>query len=188
MSFSIKFFLYIAVLLIGLPALAGRPSLITTVASLSAEASSIARETDQAARQRKALNLLQKYFDFETFAKWTLHDHWDGLSDGQRQRFLDAFSDRFMTNALDSLSKRSERSVKFRVIRQAERKEFTEVFCEILHNGSGDDLTLTWVHRNNRWGLVDVSVAGAYLAANYQGQFNKLIRKYGFEGLMERLR
>jgi|GEM_PF-6223989 len=185
MFFQSKVVACLLLLFLASSASAGEAGLMPVVSSFSASVASVARETDAMSRQKKALNLLQEYFDFETFARWTLHDHWDGLSAGQRARFLKLFHSRFMANVMDRLSRRSERRIKLKVIGRDDRNEFTEVFGKILHNGSSDDLILTWVYRNNRWGLADVSVAGADLVANYQGQFNKIIRKRGFEGLLK---
>lgn len=129
-------------------------------------------------------------FDIPTFARRCMIDHWDNLTQDQRAEFIAVFG--------ASLSGRIERMI----AKAAKRGAFSYVIGTPTSGSDGviavplkvrvDDVTMTFVYSLVRAGesfrLVDYAVDGVLLSRNYRGQFNHLMRKHGFEGIIERMR
>ena len=57
------------------------------------------------------------------------------------------------------------------------------------YNDKSVGLSLIWLYHGSekKWYLVDLTISKSNLIANYQGQFNKIIRDHGFEDLLLRM-
>jgi ABC-type transporter MlaC component len=59
---------------------------------------------------------------------------------------------------------------------------------QVSANGEKIDFLYFLVKVNDGYKLVDYEVSGALLSRNYRGQFNYMMRKYGFNGMLEKMR
>ena len=147
----------------------------------------VVRQNNLTDRQKSGTKLLERYFDFSTFAEWTMEDHWSRLSDNQRRAFLQLFKKRFYERVLEKISRTTNKKFLLKMISKRREKEYVELKYRLKHNGHRTPFSLMWIKKNDSWRLVDVTIAKANLVAKYQGQFNKIIRDYGFEELLDRL-
>lgn len=147
----------------------------------------IVQQHDFAKRRQMGIDLLNSHFDFDTFAQWTLQDHWDGLSAEKRRKFLELFKTKFYESVLQRLSRSTQKKFILKIIGEYKTKEYTELKCLVRQDGRQTRFSLFWVLLGHQWRLADVTIAKANLVANYQGQFNKVLRDSGFDELLKRL-
>lgn len=139
-------------------------------------------------RQKTAAEMVDKYFDFDTFSKWVLYDHLPNISAEKLEQFLVLFKVRFTENVVNRLTKPAEKEFKIEYVGRIKKLDFTEIKYNVITNGEKISLALKWVKRDQKWLLADLTIAKANLVANYQGQFNKIIREHGFDELLRRLK
>jgi len=147
----------------------------------------ILKLNDISIRKAKSLKLMQNCFDFQTFAHWTMNDHWDKLSSKQKEDFLTIFRKSFTEKILKKLASHSKNNFSVEIVGVHSKNDIAEVKCLLKKNGKQGFFTVIWIRRSDSWSIVDIEVSKASLVANYQGQFNKIIRDYGFEEVLKRM-
>lgn len=179
-----------------------------TLAALpgSADASSLGAQDFIQARQAKVTDLLKKpassardqqiaavldgMLDYERLAREALSQHWSTLDDGQRKEFTELLKKLVQRNYERNIRNIQGYSVEYlgetasdgAVVvvrtRAASKKNRREPPVEIDYRleQTGDD-----------WRVFDIVTEGSSLVGNYRSQFNRIIRKDGYNALVKRL-
>ena len=129
--------------------------------------------------------------DMPAFAQRCLADHWATLTEEQRAEFIDLFSRTLRAKMDEALSKRvTGKAVRFAIgsPKRPDKEGIIEVPADIFIDGNSVRLTYYLIKWAGGYRLVDYDAEGALLSRNYRGQFNYLIRNYGYAGMIERIR
>lgn len=142
--------------------------------------------TEYTQEQRMELkNIINGVIDYSAMAKYALQDTYNEISTAEQEEFVNLFSTIIRDQSLNKLDiYRSE--VTYRDIEingddavvntMATRKNVrTPVVYELHYN-------------NGEWVVTDFSIDDVSTADSYQRQFQSIIRKKGFDSLMETLR
>lgn len=144
--------------------------------------------TEYTQEQRQQLkNIINGVIDYSTIAQQALQETYNEISDAQREEFIDLFSTIIRDQSLNKLDiYRADvvyRSIELNgnnavVNTMATRKNVrTPVIYEMQYrSGAG------------QWVVTDFSIDDVSTANSYQRQFQNIIRKKGFDSLMETLR
>ncbi|MDO8494579.1 MAG: ABC transporter substrate-binding protein, partial [Deltaproteobacteria bacterium] len=98
------------------------------------------------------------------------------------------FQKRFLDNLLRKVRQSTVEKVVMEIRGTRQRgPEIIEVDCLFRGKEKNVASQLYW-QKGSRWKIIDVSIAKAGLVANYQGQFNKIIRDHGFAEVLRRLK
>lgn len=139
---------------------------------------------------REANMLFAKHFDMARFGKRCLIDHWDEFSDQEKATYIDLL-DRNIRKRIGEkmLFTKDDKDFKFTPRNIRSQGDGVVSAENMLSIKKGDfRLVLSLVRAGNEFRLVDYELEGALLSRNYRGQFNYLIRTYGKEGFLEKLR
>lgn len=145
------------------------------------------RETASESRAKKIEKIVDEMFDLETFCREAMRDQRENLSEEQMTRFVSTFSSRFRRHLVDKLSRKRASLDRLQLGEEKTKPDGVELRFSVRKNGKTVKLKSKWVKTKTNWKLFDLSVSKADLVANYQGQFNKIIRDHGFEELMRRI-
>ena len=127
--------------------------------------------------------------DFEELSKRALEDHWAARSAAEQQRFVELLGQLVER----SYQKNLESTMDFRVTYEsATRKGDSLVVAteaQSLKNRRSPPVAIdyTLVPVANSFRVYDVTTDGVSLVANYKRQFNKIIRRNGWDALIERM-
>ena len=130
-------------------------------------------------------------FDMLTFAKRCMVDHWDDLSGEQRAEFIEVFTVNLrgqLAKMLKKISKGRKFTYTIDTLTHNKKEGFVRVPVRVV---AGDvDLNFRYfvVKTSEGYRLADYEVDGILLSRNYRGQFNYMMRKYGFDGLLAKMR
>jgi len=130
-------------------------------------------------------------FDMPTFAKRCMIDHWDDLSDEQRAEFMDVFAANLrgqLARMMRRVGGRGDFSYKIGTVTTGRDDGLVDVPVRVV---VGDvDLRFRYfvVKTDKGYRLADYEIDGVLLSRNYRGQFNYMIRKYGFDSLIAKMR
>lgn len=180
-----KFFLILAILS-PTAVLAATP--LETARLFYQELLSVSAASNEQENGDRIRSLLDQHFSFDEFYKKALIDHWDSWNQGQKETFHQAFKNAFNEN----LSLKFDRMKKLKALsglRWSEKK----IEKDLLVTGTGSldsveiSVDLYLISTQDEWRVCDLDVAGALLSRNYRGSFNYALRRWGFDGLIEKL-
>jgi phospholipid transport system substrate-binding protein len=133
---------------------------------------------------------LGSFLDVEELGQRALSEHWKGLNAGQRKQFLGLLRELVEGNYLKAM--RSNLSYEVRYLKEEEKDGSRWVSTEIQleRNGRPETMSVDYALRKegDSWRAYDLVTDGVGLVENYRAQFNKIIAKEGFSGLIERMR
>lgn len=144
--------------------------------------------TEYGQQQRQELkDIINGVIDYSAMAEYALEDTWDEISAAEQKEFIDLFSTIIRDQSLNKLDiYRSEvtyRSIDINgndavVNTMATRKNVRTPVVYKMHYNADD----------GQWVVTDFSIDDVSTADSYRRQFRNIIRKKGFDSLMETLR
>lgn len=143
------------------------------------------------AERRRAMILAaaENVFDFGTTAKLTLGKHWDGLSQQQRDEFVDLFKG-FIGQVYVATLDLGEGGHHVTYLDEAIEGDRATVKSRVTTaGGSTVPIEFRMIRSEaGRWRLYDVQWEGMSLVSNYRQQFIRIIRAGSYEELVGKLR
>lgn len=134
---------------------------------------------------------VRDFLDIDDLGKRSLVDHWDKLTDAQKQEFQRLLRQLIEKNYVKGL----RANLKYKVTytgEKANKNGTLVVSTEIETKRRGRpytvDIDYVLQKQDGKWRAFDVKTDGVGLVKNYRAQFNKLIGKHGFDGLLKRMR
>jgi phospholipid transport system substrate-binding protein len=130
------------------------------------------------------------FLDVAELGKRALRDHWDSLPAAKRDQFIDLLRSLIEKNYIKGLRS----NIEYEVAYTGEQRKGDDIVVKTVikaqRHGRPYELQIDYVLRQEGKNLraFDVVTDGIGLVENYRNQFNKIIRKDGFDGLLARMR
>ena len=145
-----------------------------------------ARERELAGRVTREV---RGFLDVEELGRAALADHWPGLDPARRTRYTELLRALIERNYIEGL----RANLEYEVVYAGERAEgdglrvTTEV--KARRRGRPHSIAVEYLLRRDgsSWRAVDVVTDGVGLVENYRAQFNRIIAREGFDGLLARM-
>ena len=136
--------------------------------------------------QRKQLlkDEINKVFDWEEFSKRSLAQHWPKLTPEQKKEFIELYQKLLESIYSDRLDEYSGEKIRY----EGEEISGNNAIVKAIVTGyKGADVPLIYrlINKNNKWYVYDVVIEGVSLVNNYRSQFNSIMTKSGFNGLIK---
>lgn len=141
--------------------------------------------------------ILHGTFDIRELGKMSLAKHWDGISKGDRERFVGLLQDLLEEKALFSKEQSAAKSKdggKYFVVYRGEKfddagKKRAFVRTKVVVPSENIDISINYRAKkaSDNWKIYDVIVDEASLVDNYRYQFDSIIKKHGFPELINRM-
>jgi phospholipid transport system substrate-binding protein len=133
---------------------------------------------------------VRDFLDVDQLGKLALVDHWERLAAAQQTEFL-----RLLRSLVEQNYVRGLRAnLDYKVAYTGEKRDGEQVVVttEIRAKKRGRPVTISVDYKLARdgkaWRAFDVVTDGVGLVENYRAQFNRIIDKEGFDGLLRRMR
>lgn len=140
-------------------------------------------EERQAAVRAAGVDLL----DFAEISRRALGRHWRSLGQAERSEFVGLFREFLERRYLPRI--RLYQGEQLRFLNEVVDGDLASVHAQVLRPGGQEVAVLFRLHRaGERWLVFDVAVEGISLVSNYRAQFDQLIQRASYRGLVERLR
>jgi len=176
--------------LAALPALAEGPA-TKFLQDRHASVERILRQPATSAKRGSQLNeALGKLLDFDELSRRALANHWEGLSEGQRQEFVSLLS-RLVER---SYQRNLESTLDFAIRYESEIAKQDGVVVRTVarsrKNRRAPELSIdyTMLADGGEYRVFDVTTDGVSLVENYRRQFDKIIKKDGWDALLAKMR
>src|SRR5699024_1423606 len=142
--------------------------------------------TEYTQQQREELkNIINSIIDYRAMAKYALGNTYDDLSAAERDEFVDLFSTIIRDHSLNKLDiYRAKVNYKEIAVDDNTAEVKTMAQLEDVRTPVG----YTMEYKDNEWVVTDMIIDDVSTAESYNRQFQKIIRKKGYDSLLENLR
>lgn len=146
---------------------------------------------NQKLRREKLRQAVYQRFGFEEMARRSLGRHWRDLNAEQRQEFVGLFSDLLERSYIGRIEGTGAGSQVDYPRETIDEEGFASVLTLITNRlGSQIDVEYRLLQRDGGtpWEVYDVVIEGVSLINNYRTQFNNIIHRTSYDGLVRQLR
>ena len=139
-------------------------------------------------RVRKMWDVLLPHFDQPAIAQGALGLHWRGLTQEQRARFTDLFL-QLVQHSYSSTLDRYTADAEFFFDTERIDGEDAEVYTRIVTAAQPDAFSVVYhLHqKEGQWLVFDLVAENVNIVRNYRTQFDRIITRSSFEGLIQTL-
>jgi phospholipid transport system substrate-binding protein len=140
----------------------------------------------QQARRQEVRRILDQHFDFREMAKRSLGPEWARQQPNKQEEFVRVYS-QFMFNVyIDRVEKHTNEKITYE---EQEVKGSYATVKAIVHAHDGDEILIVYRLQlvGDEWKAYDVIVEGIDLVNNYRAQFNAILARSSFDGLLKQL-
>ena len=137
----------------------------------------------QAAVRAAVIDLL----DFTEISRRTLGRHWRPLTDAEREEFVALFRALLDRTYLPQIKLYQGERIQF--VGESVDGDFSAVQARVATRRGQEAAVMFRLHRRDeRWLIYDVSVEGISLVGNYRAQFDQIIQRASYQGLVTRIK
>ncbi len=144
--------------------------------------------TDYTQEQRDKLkDIINGIIDYRAMAQQALEQTYDTLSEDQRSEFVDLFSTIIRDQSLNKLDiYRAE--VKYEGIEVEDSSATVNTIAKLEKVRTPVTYEMKYEVDNSQWVVTDMIIDDVSTAGSYQRQFQNILRKKGYDSLLETLR
>lgn len=136
-------------------------------------------------RAERLVTVVRERFDFREMSKRVLGQQWRKLDDKEQARFEDLFTDLLQYAYVDKIEEYSGQKVEY--VQQRIKANRAEVQTLLVDKDKSIPVSYIMLLRGQDWMAYDIVVEGVSLVRNYMEQFNEILRKDGYPGLIKQI-
>lgn len=139
-------------------------------------------------RRHKVEDIVYAHFDFETLSHLVLARNWKDLTPEQQKAFVEEFKRHLSVTYGKNVETYNNEKAVVTGDRAEARDDWTVKTKIVRHNA--DDILVDYRLRKegNEWRVIDVTIEGVSLVANFRAQFQEIISHDGVAKLIDLLR
>ena len=139
-------------------------------------------------RIKKLETIILPRLDRNGFAQRCLGPHWRQLNESQRKHFIELFTE-LLELSYGGMLDRYPDGVQFEYDSEEIQGEYAQVKTRVLAPGQDKPLAVDYRLRrlNGAWLIYDVVGENVSMVRNFNTQFNRIIGKSGYDGLVQAL-
>lgn len=146
----------------------------------------LAGPENKAERRRLIRKVVDKRFDWEEMSQRALARHWSERTEAEKEAFIELFGELLERTYMD----RVEGYQGEKIVYESEEIEDTYAEVEVKFAGRQNEIPVIYrLHKEGEeWLVYDISIEGVSLVNNYRNQFNSILVRSSFDGLMDKLK
>jgi len=134
----------------------------------------------------RMLNVIRERFDFREMSKRVIGQQWRNLSAKEQDEFEHLFTQLLQYAYIGRIDDYSDQQIRYTM--QRIRDDRAEVQTLLIDKNKSIPIFYIMILRNDQWMIYDVVVEGVSLIRNYMEQFNEILRKDGYPGLVKQIK
>jgi len=139
----------------------------------------------KAERQQLVLNVVTDMFDFREMARSSLGQSWNTLSPEEKETFVGLFTRLVEQRYIGKIDSYTEQKVAYK--KEIVKDDKATIYTDIVDK----DLEVPIIYRlqetKGKWLIYDLKIENVSLIVNYRRDFDSVIRKEQFSGLVEKI-
>jgi phospholipid transport system substrate-binding protein len=136
-------------------------------------------------RKQRILNVVTDMFDFREMAKSSLAQSWNNLTPEEQDTFVGLFTRLVEQRYIGKIDSYSDQKVVYK--KQLVKGDNAMIYTDIVDK----DLEIPIIYRleenKGKWLIYDLKIENVSLIVNYRRDFDSIIRKEQFAGLVEKI-
>jgi phospholipid transport system substrate-binding protein len=162
----------------------------TFVKGKQSELTELIRKAKAPADEKRIQNVFDEVLDYDSLARESLKDSWDGLKPEERTEFEDVLKKLVRAAYRKNLKRIKDYDVGYGGEAKAEAGQIVKTTAKSRSNAREEPISIDYVVRESggKWRIVDIVTEGSSLVGNYRNQFRRIIKKQGFAELIRRMK
>ena len=136
-------------------------------------------------RKQRILDVVNRMFDFRAMARSSLGRNWNSLTKDEQDQFVDLFASLIEQRYIGKIDAFDDQKVIYKEKRVKNNK--ARVYSVILDKNLEIPIDYSLQISQGKWLIKDLKIENVSLVANYRRDFNAIIRKVQFAGLVEKI-
>lgn len=136
-------------------------------------------------KKKEIVALIKDRFDFRELSKRALGKYWKKRTEEEQDNFITLFQDVLQNTYIDRLKAYSSEKIVFH--KQLTEGEKALVYCAFLRQDQEIPMKYRARNINGSWLVYDIVIEGVSLVGNYRKQFEQIIRKDQYSGLVVKM-
>jgi phospholipid transport system substrate-binding protein len=139
-------------------------------------------------RRETIFSLVHERFDFEEMSKRSLAQHWKKRTPEEKKEFVSLFSQLIENSYVNKLESYTDEKVTYTKETIKGGGKYGVVSTSILTKDVAIPIDYKVIRKGDKWWVYDVLIEGVSFITNYRSQYNKIIRRNSYSGLVEELK
>lgn len=136
-------------------------------------------------RKQRILTVVNRMFDFRGMARSSLGQNWNSLTTEERDSFVSLFASLIEQRYIGKIDAYSNQKVIYK--NQRVRNNKARVYTAVIDKDLEIPIDYSLQMSQGKWLIKDLKIENVSLIANYRRDFNSIIRKEQFAGLVEKI-
>ena len=136
-------------------------------------------------RKQRILDVVNRMFDFRAMARSSLGQNWNQLTAEEQDNFVDLFASLIEQRYIGKIDAFDNQKVIYKDKHVKNNK--ARVYSVILDKNLEIPIDYSLQLSQGKWLIKDLKIENVSLIANYRRDFNSIIRKEKFAGLVEKI-
>jgi phospholipid transport system substrate-binding protein len=136
-------------------------------------------------RKKLILDVVNRMFDFRAMARSSLGQNWKSLTAEEQDRFVGLFASLIEQRYIGKIDAYNNQEVIYKD--QLIRKNKARVYTVIIDKDLEIPIDYSLQKSQGKWLIRDLKIENVSLIANYRRDFNSIMRKEQFTGLVEKI-
>lgn len=136
-------------------------------------------------RQRLIWDVALEMFDFREMAKSSLGKNWNTITSEERDQFVELFSSLVKKRYIGKINDYTDQEIVY--TKQLIKKDRAMVYSLIIDKGTEIPIIYKLKANQEKWFIYDMKIENVSMVLNYRRDFDSVIRKEKFAGLLERI-
>ena len=151
-----------------------------------------ARGPEARERRTSQVNrLLSELFDYQEHARRALDSHWNEHNGAERAEFVELLRQLVERSYQGNLERVLDYNIRYTGEQDFDGGVVVQTEASSLENRRAPDLEINYrMHRTDggRWRVFDIETDGVSMIATHRDQFDRIIRRDGWDALLRRMR
>jgi len=139
----------------------------------------------KAERKESILNIVNKMFDFYAMARSSLGHNWNDLTAVEQEKFVDLFASLIEQRYIGKIDAYDNQKVIYK--EQRVRDDRARVYTALIDKEMEIPIDYSLQRSQGKWLIHDLKIENVSLIVNYRTDFNSIIRKEQFAGLVKKI-
>jgi len=136
-------------------------------------------------RKKLILDVVNRMFDFRAMARSSLGQNWNGLTAEEQDKFVGLFASLIEQRYIGKIDAYNNQEIIYKD--QLIRKNKARVYTAIIDKDLEIPIDYSLQKSQGKWLIRDLKIEKVSLIANYRRDFNSIMRKEQFAGLVEKI-
>jgi phospholipid transport system substrate-binding protein len=162
----------------------------TFVKSKQSELTELVRKAKTPADEKRLQDAFDALLDYDSIARESLKESWDGLKAEERTEFQDVLKKLVRAAYRKNLKRIKDYDVDYGGESKAEAGQLVRTTAKSRSNAREEPVRIDYIVRESsgKWRIVDVVTEGSSMVGNYRSQFRRIIKKSGFSELIKKMK